>query len=81
MVARAIGHTGVVAILCGSSALFGAEGYLGWQLSVPEPVLFWSFFGSFFANHHWIQRAWRKLDNASPNMGREATNDEEKAPA
>ena len=48
---------------------------------MPEPVLFWSFFGSFFAYHYWIQRAWRKLDNASPNKRSEPANDEEKAPA
>ena len=41
---------------------FGAVGYFGWRLAVPEPMLFWPFFFGFFAYHFWIQREWKRID-------------------
>ncbi|HEY2630296.1 MAG TPA: MraY family glycosyltransferase [Usitatibacter sp.] len=55
-------HGQTLAILAGASAFFGAVGFLGWRLDVPEPVLFWPFFFGFFAYHYWIKRAWNALD-------------------
>ena len=49
-------------ILVTLSALFGAVGFVGWRLRVPEPALFWPFFFGYFAYHWWIQRAWRAID-------------------
>jgi hypothetical protein len=46
----------------GLSASFGAVGYFGWRLGVPEYTLFWPFFFGFFAYHFWIKRQWRVLD-------------------
>ncbi len=55
-------HGQTLTILVGLSALFGAVGYFGWRLKVPEAVLFYPFFFGFFAYHFWIQRAWKKLE-------------------
>ena len=62
LLARGFNHSQTLATLTCLSVLFGAVGFFGWQLKVPEPVLFWSFFFAFFAYHAWIQRAWRALD-------------------
>ncbi len=62
LLARGYGEPRVLATLVGISALFGAVGFAGWRLEVPEPVLFWPFFFGFFAYHAWIQRAWKKLE-------------------
>ena len=62
LLARGFGHNKVVAILVGVSALFGAIGFAGWRLQVPEPLLFWPFFFAYFAYHAWIQRAWKMLE-------------------
>lgn len=64
LVARGYTHGQTLGILVGLSALFGAVGFFGWRGSVPEPLLFWSFFFGFFAYHFWIQRAWRVVDAA-----------------
>ncbi len=61
LLARGFSHNQALAILVGVSALFGAVGFTGWRLAVPEPALFWPFFFGFFAYDAWIQRAWRKL--------------------
>jgi UDP-GlcNAc:undecaprenyl-phosphate GlcNAc-1-phosphate transferase len=60
--ARGYSHGETLAILVGLSAAFGAVGFFGWRLGVPEPVLFWAFFFGFFGYHFWIQRAWRAVD-------------------
>jgi UDP-GlcNAc:undecaprenyl-phosphate GlcNAc-1-phosphate transferase len=60
--ARGLSHGQVLATLVALSATFGAVGYFGWRLGVPEPALFWPFFFAFFAYHRWIQRAWLRLD-------------------
>ena len=65
--ARGMSHGQVLATLAGLSALFGAVGYFGWRLGVPEAALFWPFFFGFFAYHHWIQRAWRRVDQRLPS--------------
>jgi UDP-GlcNAc:undecaprenyl-phosphate GlcNAc-1-phosphate transferase len=61
LLARGLGHNQVVGLLVGISALFGAVGFAGWRFQLPEPLLFWAFFGGFFAYHAWIQRAWQRL--------------------
>jgi UDP-GlcNAc:undecaprenyl-phosphate GlcNAc-1-phosphate transferase len=63
LIARGFSHGQTLAILVGASATFGAVGFFGWRLGVPEPVLFWPFFFGYFAYHFWIQRAWRALES------------------
>ena len=60
---RGLGHNPVLGILLALSTAFGAVGYFGWRLGAPEPVLFATFFCGFFAYHHWIERAWRRLED------------------
>lgn len=55
-------HGQTLGILVGLSALFGAVGFFGWHLEIPEPFLFWPFFFGFFAYHFWIKRAWKSVD-------------------
>jgi UDP-GlcNAc:undecaprenyl-phosphate GlcNAc-1-phosphate transferase len=61
LLARGFTHGQTLGMLVGLAGGFGAVGYFGWQLGIPEPVLFWSFFISFFGYHFWIQRAWKAL--------------------
>jgi UDP-GlcNAc:undecaprenyl-phosphate GlcNAc-1-phosphate transferase len=62
LLARGFTHGQTLSILVGLSALFGAVGFFGWRLGLPEAALFWPFFFGFFAYHLWIKRAWAKLD-------------------
>jgi len=62
LAARGFTHGQTLGILAAASALFGAVGFAGWRLGVPESMLFWPFFFGYFAYHWWIQRAWRALD-------------------
>jgi UDP-GlcNAc:undecaprenyl-phosphate/decaprenyl-phosphate GlcNAc-1-phosphate transferase len=62
LVARGFTSNQAVALLAGISVLFGAAGFAGWRLDVPEWILFWPFFFGFFAYHAWIQSAWRELE-------------------
>ena len=62
LLARGFTHGQTLATLLGLSALFGAVGYFGWRLGVPEYALFWPFFFGFFAYHFWIKREWEALD-------------------
>jgi UDP-GlcNAc:undecaprenyl-phosphate GlcNAc-1-phosphate transferase len=64
LLARGIGNNATLGILVAISTAFGAVGIFGWRLGVPEPLLFATFFLGFFAYHHWITRAWRRLDAA-----------------
>ena len=66
LLARGFTHGQTLGILVGLSILFGAVGYLGWRIGVPEPFLFWPFFFGFFGYHFWIKRAWKELDERSP---------------
>jgi UDP-GlcNAc:undecaprenyl-phosphate GlcNAc-1-phosphate transferase len=61
-------HGQTLGILVACSLAFGAVGYFGWQLDVPEPYLFWPFFFGFFAYHAWIIRSWKKLDEGHPSV-------------
>jgi UDP-GlcNAc:undecaprenyl-phosphate GlcNAc-1-phosphate transferase len=70
LLARGFTHSQTLAILVGVSALFGLAGYLGWKLELPEPLLFWTFAGGFFAYHFWIRAAWRRLEHADRGLGR-----------
>jgi UDP-GlcNAc:undecaprenyl-phosphate GlcNAc-1-phosphate transferase len=63
LLARGFTHGQTLGTLVFLSAIFGAIGYLGWRLDVPDSFLFWAFFFGFFAYHAWIVRAWRKLDD------------------
>jgi UDP-GlcNAc:undecaprenyl-phosphate GlcNAc-1-phosphate transferase len=63
LLARGYTHGQTLGILLGLSALFGAVGYFGWRLGVPEYALFWPFFFGFFAYHFWIKRQWKTLDD------------------
>ena len=62
LLARGFTHSQTLALLVGISVVFGAVGYFGWRLAVPEPFLFWPFVLGFFAYHGWVGRAWRKLE-------------------
>src|SRR5258708_2039127 len=62
LLARGFTHGQTLATLLGLSALFGAVGYFGWRLGVPEYALFWPFFFGFFAYHFWIKKRWKALD-------------------
>jgi UDP-GlcNAc:undecaprenyl-phosphate GlcNAc-1-phosphate transferase len=62
LLARGFTHGQTLATLLGLSALFGAVGYFGWRLGVPEYAMFWPFFFGFFAYHFWITRQWKALD-------------------
>ena len=63
LLTRGFTHGQTLAILVGVSTAFGAIGFFGWRLGLPEAALFWPFFFGFFAYHAWIQRAWRVIDN------------------
>jgi UDP-GlcNAc:undecaprenyl-phosphate GlcNAc-1-phosphate transferase len=79
LLARGLGAGQTLAILVALSAAFGAVGYAGWRLGLPEAALFWPFFFAFFAYHAWIQRAWRRLEagKAAASRGLLAAGDEE----
>jgi UDP-GlcNAc:undecaprenyl-phosphate/decaprenyl-phosphate GlcNAc-1-phosphate transferase len=79
--ARGFTHGQALATLIILSALFGAVGYFGWRLDLPEPVLFWPFFFGFFAFHFWIQREWKRIERRQPGRPAErpAIHDEQKA--
>jgi UDP-GlcNAc:undecaprenyl-phosphate GlcNAc-1-phosphate transferase len=62
LLARGFTPQQTLATLVIISALFGAVGFVGWRLHVPEPALFWPFFFGYFSYHWWIQRAWRAID-------------------
>jgi UDP-GlcNAc:undecaprenyl-phosphate/decaprenyl-phosphate GlcNAc-1-phosphate transferase len=61
LLARGFNPSQTLAILIGISVLFGAVGYFGWKLRVPEPFLFYPFFFGFFAYHFWMRSEWRRL--------------------
>jgi UDP-GlcNAc:undecaprenyl-phosphate GlcNAc-1-phosphate transferase len=60
--ARGFSHGATLAFLVGLATCFGAVGYLGWKLAVPEALLFWTFFFGFFTYHFWIGREWKRID-------------------
>ncbi len=62
LVARGLSHGQTLAILVCASAAFGAVGFFGWRLGIPESALFWPFFFGYFGYHFWIQRAWKAID-------------------
>jgi UDP-GlcNAc:undecaprenyl-phosphate GlcNAc-1-phosphate transferase len=62
LIARGFTHGQTLATLVSLSLVFGAVGYFGWRLGLPEAALFWPFFFGFFAYHFWIRREWRKLE-------------------
>jgi UDP-GlcNAc:undecaprenyl-phosphate GlcNAc-1-phosphate transferase len=64
LLARGFTHGQTLILLIGLSTLFGAFGFLGWQRGVSEALMFYPFFFGFFAYHFWIQRAWKKLEQA-----------------
>ena len=66
--ARGFTHGQSLAVLVGLSACFGAFGFFGWRLGLPEPALFWPFFVGFFTYHFWIQREWRRLDSRQASL-------------
>jgi UDP-GlcNAc:undecaprenyl-phosphate GlcNAc-1-phosphate transferase len=61
LAARGLSHAQVFGVMLGFSAFFGAVGFFGWRLGVPEPVLFWPFFFLYFAYHYAIKRAWKRM--------------------
>ena len=63
LLARGFTHGQTLGLLVALSIAFGAVGYFGWRLQVPEAALFWPFFFGFFTYHSWIKRAWRRLDD------------------
>lgn len=69
LLARGLTPSETLAVLTGISVLFGAVGYFGWRLRVPEPALFWTFAIAFFVYHFTIERAWARLDAPAPAQG------------
>jgi UDP-GlcNAc:undecaprenyl-phosphate GlcNAc-1-phosphate transferase len=69
LLARGFTHGQTLGILVALAASFGAVGFLGWRLGLPEAALFWPFFLGFFAFHHWIKRAWKAVDEKLEAMG------------
>ena len=61
LLAHGFSVSGALGIMVLASAVFGAVGVFGWRMRVPEPVLFWVFFFSFFAYHYAMKRAWARL--------------------
>jgi len=61
LLAKGFSVSSALGVLVAACILFGALGVGGWRLGVPEPVLFWVFFFSFFAYHYAIKRAWARL--------------------
>jgi UDP-GlcNAc:undecaprenyl-phosphate GlcNAc-1-phosphate transferase len=66
--ARGFTHGQTLTIMVGLSGGFGAVGYFGWRLEVPEPALFYPFFFGFFVYHLWIQRGWKKLEEKNKSI-------------
>jgi UDP-GlcNAc:undecaprenyl-phosphate GlcNAc-1-phosphate transferase len=64
--ARGFTHGQTLATLLAASTFFGAVGFFGWRLGVPEPYLFWTFFFLFFGYHLWIRREWKRIESAAP---------------
>jgi len=62
LLARGFTQGQTLALLVVLSVFFGAIGYFGWRLGLPDAALFWPFFIGYFGYHFWIKRAWRKLD-------------------
>ena len=60
LLARGFSHGQALGTLVAISIVFGAVGYFGWRLGVPEAALFWPFFFGYFAYHFWIKRAWKE---------------------
>lgn len=60
--ARGFTHGQTLGILVALTTAFGAVGFFGWALRVPDYVMFWPFFIGFFAYHFWIQREWRRIE-------------------
>jgi UDP-GlcNAc:undecaprenyl-phosphate GlcNAc-1-phosphate transferase len=66
LAARGLGHGQALALMLGLSLVFGAVGFFGWRLGVPEPFLFWPFFFLYFGYHRWIKSEWKRLAQAAP---------------
>lgn len=81
LLARGFTHNQAVATLVALSTLFGAAGFAGWRLGLPEAALFWPFFFGYFAYHFWIARAWRRLESAPARTPGGAAQAEEEARA
>lgn len=64
LLAHGFSVSGALGIMVLASVVFGAVGVFGWRMGVPEPVLFWVFFFSFFAYHYAIKRAWARLNES-----------------
>jgi UDP-GlcNAc:undecaprenyl-phosphate GlcNAc-1-phosphate transferase len=79
LLARGFTHGQTLGILVGLSSVFGAVGFFGWRLRLPEPFLFWPFFFGFFGYHLWIQRAWKTLDEQRATSSSTATVADEEA--
>lgn len=62
LLARGFSHTQTMAILVAASVLFGAVGYFGWALHLPEAALFYPFFFGFFTYHFVMRREWRRIE-------------------
>jgi UDP-GlcNAc:undecaprenyl-phosphate GlcNAc-1-phosphate transferase len=72
LLAQGYSNSQTLAILTGLAVMFGAVGYFGWRLHVPEPILFWTFAAAFFTYHFWIARAWSRIEGAGAQGDPEA---------
>ena len=81
--ARGLSWGQTLLVMLALSAVFGAVGFLGWRLDIPQHYLFWAFFFLYFGYHFWIQRAWKAVERRA--QGRAAMtpagSDEETATA
>jgi UDP-GlcNAc:undecaprenyl-phosphate GlcNAc-1-phosphate transferase len=64
--ARGLSWGQTLAVLLSLSVTFGAVGFFGWRMGVPQHYLFWAFFCLYFGYHFWIQRAWKVVEPVSP---------------
>ena len=64
--ARGLSWGQTLAVLLTLSGMFGAAGFFGWRLGIPEHYLFWTFFFLYFGYHFWIQRAWKAVERRAP---------------
>jgi UDP-GlcNAc:undecaprenyl-phosphate GlcNAc-1-phosphate transferase len=62
LLSRGLSNGQTLGVLVTLSALFGAIGFFGWKLGIPDAALFWPFFFGYFGYHIWIKKAWAKLD-------------------
>lgn len=67
LLARGFTPSQALAILVGTSVLFGAAGYFGWLLKIQEAILFYPF-SSGLSQHAWISVPRRRSNGGRPEL-------------